>query len=54
MTDPRQDYTPTRLLVVGRRMTDDYSVDDAVADYLRMHPAADEAQVRAELAQVDA
>lgn len=51
MADHRQSYTPTRLYVNGRRMTDDYSVSDAVDDYLRMHPEANEAEVRSEIEQ---
>lgn len=54
MADHRQNYTPTRLYVNGRRMTDDYSVSDAVDDYLRMHLEADEAEVRAEVEQAAA
>jgi len=52
MADHRQDYTPAKLYVNGRRMTDGYTVDDAVADYLRMHPEANADQVRREVEQV--
>lgn len=47
--DHRQDYSILRLYVVGQRMTDDYSRDDAVEDYIGMHPEADPVKVRAEL-----
>ena len=47
--DHRQDYSPSTLYVAGLRMTNDYTVDDAVEDYMRMHPHADEAAVRAEV-----
>ena len=30
--DHRQDYTPDKLYVNGQRLTDDYSVHDAVED----------------------
>ena len=46
--DHRQDYSPTTLYVAGLRMTNDYTVAD-VEDYMRMHPDADEAAVRAEV-----
>jgi hypothetical protein len=48
-TDHRQDYSILRLYLVGARMHDDYSRDDAVEDFVRMHPDADPAEVRAEL-----
>lgn len=48
-TDHRQDYSPLKLYVNGQRMTDDYEVDDAVEDYVRLHPEAKADQVRAEL-----
>jgi hypothetical protein len=51
MADHRQSYTPTTLYLAGNRMTDDYSVSDAVEDFLRMHPEANEAEVRAEVEQ---
>jgi hypothetical protein len=37
------------LLAAGMRFTDDYTEDDAVEQYLELHPGADEANVRAEL-----
>lgn len=49
MADHRQNYTPTKLYVNGQRMLDRYDVDDAVADYMRMHPDANEVAVRAEI-----
>lgn len=48
-TDHRQDYSILHLYLVGARMTDDYTRDNAVEDYLRLHPEADGAEVRAEL-----
>lgn len=47
--DHRQSYSITRLYLVGARMLDEYSRNDAVEDYVQMHPDADPAQVRAEL-----
>lgn len=35
-------------------MTYGYTVDDAVEDYMRMHPDADEAAVRAEIEAIAA
>lgn len=49
MADHRQNYSVLKLLVNGGRMLDDYTEDDAVSDYLKLHPEADEAEVRAEL-----
>ena len=49
MADHRQDYSPTKLFVNGQRMVDDYTTEDAVSDYLRLHPDADEASVRREI-----
>ncbi len=54
MTDHRQNYTPADLLTVGSRMTDRYTVDDAVEDYMAMHPEADAAAVRAEVEACEA
>ena len=54
MKDHRQAYSPTDLFIVGQRMTDRYTADHAVADYMTMHPDADEAAVRAEIEAVDA
>jgi len=48
-TDHRQDYSILRLYLVGVRMHDDYSRDEAVADYLVLHPSAKKVEVRAEL-----
>jgi len=47
--DHRQDYPVMKLLVNGQRMVDGYNRDDAVRDYLALHPEADEATVREEL-----
>ncbi len=49
MADHRQDYSPTKLFINGQRMVDGYTVNDAVEDYLRLHPDADEHQVRDEV-----
>jgi hypothetical protein len=49
MADHRQDYAPAKLYVNGRRMTDGYTVDDAVADYMRLHPEAKPDEVRREI-----
>lgn len=46
---PREAMSPFTLLMTGRRMTDDYELDDCVADYLAMHPEANEADVRASI-----
>lgn len=46
--DPKQ-YTVYGLLAAGMRFTDDYDEDDAVEQYLELHPGADPAAVRAEL-----
>lgn len=54
MADHRQDYSPAKLYANGRRMVDDYSAEDAVADYLRLHPQADERLVRDEISQAAA
>ena len=47
--DHRKDYSILHLFMVGIRMTDDYDEDKAVKTFLRLHPEADEAEVRAEL-----
>lgn len=48
--DHRTSYTPTKLLVNGRRMTGGhYEPKDALEDYMAMHPDADEAKVRRSL-----
>jgi hypothetical protein len=54
MADHRQDYTPAKLYMNGRRMTDGYTADDAVAEYMRMHPEANRDQVRDEVEKVAA
>ncbi len=48
--DRRRQYTVYGMFAAGQRFTDDYAEDDAVEDYLQLHPEADEAAVRAELA----
>jgi|GEM_PF-2688849 hypothetical protein len=45
----RRQYTVYGLLAAGMRFTDDYSEEDAIEDYLQLHPGSDEAKVRAEL-----
>jgi hypothetical protein len=52
--DHREHYTPEQLYAAGQRMTDHYTVADAVEDYLAMHPDADTDQVRAEIEKVSA
>ena len=47
--DPRKDLSIMDLYSVGGRMTDEYSQNDAIEDFLEMHPEANEAEVRAEL-----
>ena len=47
--DHRQDYSILRLYLVGARMHDDYTRDEAVEDYVQMHPDVDPKTVRAEL-----
>jgi len=49
MKDHRQEYSPERLYLNGRRMMDDYTTSDALADYMRLHPQADEDAVRQEI-----
>jgi hypothetical protein len=39
----------TNIPVTARGFTDDYTEEDAIEDYLKFHPDADEAAVRAEL-----
>jgi len=49
MTVDLTTYSVHALYVAGMRFIDDYSEDDAVEQYLELHPEADEAKVRAEL-----
>jgi hypothetical protein len=42
-------YDVYGLLAAGRRFTDDYDEDDAVREFVDLHPGADAAQVRADL-----
>lgn len=43
-------YSVHALYVAGMRFTDDYTEDDAVEQYMELHPGADEAKARVELA----
>lgn len=45
----RSKYSVYEMLAAGMRFTGDYTEDDAVDDYLKEHPGADENAVRAEL-----
>lgn len=45
----RKTYSVYGLLAAGSRFTDDYDAEDAVRQYMELHPQSDEAQVRAEL-----
>lgn len=47
----RREYTVYGLFAAGSRFTDDYDQDDAVEQYLQLHPGANAADVRAELAR---
>ena len=48
--DPFKDFSVLELFLTGSRIYDDeYTVDDAVEDFLDSHPEAREADVRAEL-----
>lgn len=47
--DHRVKYSVLKLLTNGLRMTDDYSEEAAIEDYLRLHPEANRDTVRAEL-----
>lgn len=49
MPDHRATYSVLKLLVNGSRMVDDYGSEDAIADYVELHPGADPVKVRAEL-----
>ena len=45
------DYTPSRLYYASFKWRDvGYTVDEAVERYMELHPEADEAVVRAEIA----
>lgn len=48
----RREHTPTTLYLNGRRLVSDYTAEDAVRDYMYMHPDADEVAVRAEVERV--
>lgn len=44
------DYTPARLYAASHKWTyGGFTVDEAVAEYMRLHADADEASVRAEI-----
>lgn len=46
----REEYSVLGLLSTGARMyVDEYTEEDAIKDYLALHPEAVEADVRAEL-----
>ena len=45
----RQIYTIYGLLAAGSRFVDDYSEQDAIEDYLDLHPEADRQAVTEEL-----
>ena len=45
----RSTYSVYGLLAAGSRFTDDYSEEDAIRDYLELHPEAVESEVTAEL-----
>lgn len=46
------DYTPAGLYAASHKWTDDgFTVEEAVAKYMAMHPEADEASVRAEIVE---
>lgn len=49
MTDHRQGYSVLKMFVNGQRMVDGYTEEDAIEDYLQLHPEASESEVRAEL-----
>lgn len=51
MTSRYHDYSVMDLLVVGARMVGGFDEEAAVKMYLRLHPQADEAEVRAELSR---
>ncbi len=48
-------YSPSDLYAASHRWTDEgFTVAEAVAEYMRMHPQAVEADVRAEIEKVAA
>lgn len=47
--DHRAAYSPTQMFVIGSRMVDGYSVEDAVRDYVSLHPDDDEGSAQAEV-----
>ena len=42
-------YSPAALYAASWRHSDGWSVEETVEEYLRLHPAADEAKVRSEI-----
>lgn len=42
----RQDYSPLKLLLNGRRMIGGYTEEDAIRDYVALHPGARKSEVR--------
>jgi hypothetical protein len=47
--DHRAAYSPTQMFVIGSRTVDGYSVEDAVRDYVSLHPDDGEGSARAEV-----
>ncbi|MGK0556154.1 hypothetical protein [Bordetella bronchiseptica] len=45
----RRTYSVYGLFVAGQRFTDDFDQDEAVRQYVELHPDADPVSVRAEL-----
>ena len=49
-TDHRKDFTVLELFLTGSRIFDDeYTPDDAIQTFIKLHPEANETKVRAEL-----
>ncbi|MFZ5669118.1 MAG: hypothetical protein ACOY4K_06465 [Pseudomonadota bacterium] len=42
-------YTPAGLYSASWRMSDGWTVEETVAEYMRLHPTANEDEVRAEV-----
>jgi hypothetical protein len=47
--DHRWFYSAADLWIIGYRMTEDYGSDDAINDFLKMHPKAEQSEVVAEI-----
>lgn len=45
----RRTYSVYGLFAAGQRFTDDFDEDEAVRQYVELHPGSDAASVRAEL-----